>query len=147
MSIIYQTPNFILESHDKPEIDRLDGGHIKISPKFDIEDRTQMTPSQAVEFIRLSILAGRAMKLGLEKQGIMIGRINYQENGNWNPHFHLHLYGRAIDATYQKYGEPITPGHRDIFKSLNEDDIKAIQTVIKELRMLPEFSDEKWRLR
>ncbi len=38
MAIIYETNNFILESHERLEIDRLEGGHMKISPKVDIED-------------------------------------------------------------------------------------------------------------
>ncbi len=40
MAIIYKTENFILESHERPEIDRLEGGHVKISPKENVEDRT-----------------------------------------------------------------------------------------------------------
>ena len=48
MAIIYKTKNFILESHEKPEIDRLEGGHIKISPKKDVEDRSKLTPKQAL---------------------------------------------------------------------------------------------------
>ena len=37
---IYETENFILESHDSPHVSREDWGHIKISPKFEIKDRT-----------------------------------------------------------------------------------------------------------
>ena len=37
MAKIYETKNFIVESHEKPEVDRTEGGHIKISPKKDIQ--------------------------------------------------------------------------------------------------------------
>jgi hypothetical protein len=30
MALIFESKNFIVESHEKPEIDRLEGGHIKI---------------------------------------------------------------------------------------------------------------------
>ena len=35
---IYESKNFIIESHERPEIDRLEGGHIKISPKKNYSD-------------------------------------------------------------------------------------------------------------
>lgn len=98
MSLIFETTNFIVESHEKPEIDRIEGGHIKISPKVEIEDRALLTPEQAIELMRLTIVMGIAMKEGMKRSGVNIGRINYQDNGNWTPHLHIHLYGRAIDA-------------------------------------------------
>lgn len=146
MALIYETPNFILESHERPEIDRLEGGHIKITPKSDVSDRTKLTPKLAIELMRLTIVAGKAMVSGMAKRGVNIGRINYQENGNWSPHLHIHLYGRAMDATIQKYGDPLTPGHREDFKPLTSADISAIRTEMDTLFALPEFSDQSWAL-
>lgn len=146
MSIIYESENFILESHERPEIDRTEGGHIKISPKIRMIDRTELTPKQAIELMRFTIVAGRAMVVGMKKHGVNIGRINYQDNGNWNPHFHIHLYGRAVDATFQKYGDPIISGHRDEFKPLTQDDIIAIRAEIDNLFKKEEFSDSAWGL-
>lgn len=84
MAEIYRTNNFIVESHDKPEVDREDGGHIKISPIIDVTDRTQLSPQLAIELMRLTMVVGLAMTAAMAKVGITIGRINYQENGNWN---------------------------------------------------------------
>jgi len=146
MSIFYETNNFIVESHGKPEIDRLDGGHIKISPKIEIIDRTELNPQQAIELMRLTIVVGKAMVIGMKKQGIDIGRINYQDNGNWNKSLHIHLYGRAINATQQKFGEPIIPGHKDNYLPLNEQDIFYIKEAIEEFFNKEEYSNLSWGL-
>lgn len=105
--IIIETKNFILESHTLPEVSRTDGGHLVINPKTTVEDRTKLDVNQAIELALLTNIAGKAMKEGLREQGIVLGRINYQDNGNWKPELHVHLYGRAMDATYQVYGEPL----------------------------------------
>lgn len=144
MTLIVETKNFILESHDKPEVDRLDGGHIKISPKVHILDRQQLSPDQAKEFVRLSILAGEAMKRAYAKIGITLGRINYQDNGNWNPSFHLHLYGRATNAKYQKYGDPIISGNKPEYSPLSESDIIALQTELRSLLLESPYKDSDW---
>ena len=146
MAFIYETKNFVVESHERPEIDRLEGGHIKISPKIEIEDRTQLTSKQAIELMRLTIITGVAMKKGMKKSGVNIGRINYQDNGNWTPHLHIHLYGRAVDARIQKFGEPIIDGHRDEYKQLNSEDVENIRTEIVNEFKLDKFSDTSWRL-
>ena len=146
MALIYETSNFVLETHDRPEVDRLEGGHMKISAKFEASDRTQFTPEQAVEFIGFSIAAGKAMKAAMARQGVEIGRINYQENGNWNPVFHLHLYGRATTATRQKYGDPIIPGHQSDFQPLNAEDIALIYEEIDRIITQPDFAPTNWKL-
>ncbi len=146
MALIYESENFILESHDNPEIDRLEGGHVKISPKNDVGDRTELTPTQSIELMRFTIVAGRAMVAGMKKRGVNIGRINYQDNGNWTPHLHIHLYCRATDATMQKYGDPIVPGHKDEYHPLNEDDIVATREELDNLFSKEEFSDSRWGL-
>lgn len=133
MAFIYETENFILESHENPEICRLDGGHVKISPKEDFEDRTQLSESLASELMNFTILSGKAMKSAMKKQGIELGRINYQENGNWKPHLHIHLYCRAINAKYQKFGNPVIPGNKPEYLKLTTEDIEIIQKEIKNL--------------
>ena len=66
---------------------------------------------KAIELMRLLIIVGEAMTIVLTKNGIDIGRINYQDNGNWGvfkkegPYKHFHLYGRAKSAVRQKYGQ------------------------------------------
>ena len=131
MAIIYETANFTLETHEKPEVDRLDGGHLKINPKVKVRDRTELKIAQLIELAKLTALAGKAFVKGMAERGIEIGRINYQDNGNWKPELHIHLYGRAIKAKYQKFGDPIIPGHKPEYQPLNDEDIKAIQRQIE----------------
>lgn len=146
MALIYETKHFFLESAEKPEIDREDWWHVKINPKEPIEDRTHLSPKQAIELMRLTVIAGKAMKTGLWERGIDIKRINYQDNGNRRPELHIHLYGRSVDAKIQKFGDPIIPGHREEYQALNEDDIVAIRKECEYLFTLPEFSDTIWWL-
>lgn len=146
MAFIFETSHFIVEAHDNPEVDRLDGGHIKITPKKEYVDRTQLSPLEAIELMRLTMLIGEAMKWGLEKQGIQIGRINYQDNGNWKPSLHIHLYGRALGAQFQKFGNPIIPWHREEYQPLNNQDIFFIQEEIKILLKQKRFSKQYWNI-
>ena len=155
MAEVYQSKNFIVESVDKPMISRNEGGHLIITPKVRISDRTKLSPELAIEFIRLSMIVGEAMTLALNKRGVDVGRINYQDNGNWavfnpqGPHFHLHLYGRAKSATIQKYGEscylpfPET-GFYDLFEPLNEGDVVEIRTQIEELSQRDNYQLKNW---
>ncbi|MCD8483995.1 hypothetical protein LRY65_02930 [Candidatus Woesebacteria bacterium] len=146
MAEIYRTTNFILESHERPEVDRNDGGHIKISPIEDVSDRTQLSPALAIELMRFTMVAGLAFTTAMAQQGITLGRINYQENGNWKPHLHIHLYGRAINAQYQKFGDPIKPGHREEYQPLTIEDCQLIATELEKLFGEEKFSDQQWGL-
>lgn len=87
MALIYETENFILESHEQPEIDRLEGGHVKISPKVSVEDRTQLTPKQAIELMRFTIVTGEAMKRAMRKIGDLVDsrEIRLHCNVQWRP--------------------------------------------------------------
>ncbi len=144
MSIIFESTNFIVTPHPRPEVDRLEGGHIVINPKVKIVDRQELSPSHAKELMRLTILIGEAMKRYYKSLGIELHRVNYQDNGNWRPEQHVHLYGRATNAKYQKAGDPVAPGHKDEYQILNEEDIlglkKEISLIIKESN----YTDTAW---
>ena len=157
MAFIYETNNFIVEAFDKPHVTRTDGGHIKITPKVRVLDRTELSPKLAIGLIRLTMIVGSAMKIALNNRGIDVGRINYQENGNWSvfkpegPYIHIHLYGRAKSAKINKWGDAIFTGHRDTgfydnFEPLNEEDIKEIQKQIKIILQEKKYQDEEWGL-
>ena len=144
MALIYETPNFILETREKPFVDRAEGGHIRIWSKLQISDRTKLTNEQAVEYMKLSMVAGEALTKVMKEQGIDIGIVNYQEMGNWSVFkpegvtMHMHIFGRAKTATVQKYGEAVLlpqreTGFYDKFKPLNEDDIAKIRIEINKL--------------
>jgi len=157
MAIIYKSKNFFVEAVEKPHVDRDDGGHIKIYPKDRLLDRQQLSPKHAIELMRLTIVVGQAMIKVMNEHGVDIGRINYQDNGNWTvfkpegSYLHIHLYGRAKSANIHKYGQACFFPHREEqpeyyenFKSLNEDDVKDIKIEIEKLLKEKKFSDSEW---
>lgn len=146
MVLIYETQNFTLESHESPEIDRLEWWHIKINPKKVVVDRTFLSPKEAIELARFTIIAWKAFVSWMKKRWVNIWRINYQDNWNWKPELHIHLYWRAIDAKIQKYWDPIIPWHKEFFKPLNNEDIQEIRNECEKLFNLEEFSDKNWWL-
>lgn len=121
MSIICETDNFIVIAATLPHVyvSREEGGHIQIKPKVPVHDRTQLSLDLATEYIFLSMVVGEALQSALGRRGINIGLVNYQEMGNWSvfkpegPKMHMHLFGRAIDAAIQKYGEGVLLPHLD----------------------------------
>ncbi|HLD31868.1 MAG TPA: hypothetical protein VJB37_03165 [Patescibacteria group bacterium] len=109
--------------------------------------------------MRLSLVVGQAMTVALPKQGINIGRINYQDNGNWSvfkpegPYLHLHLYGRARNAQQQKFGQALYLPHREeqpkfyeSLQPLNQKDCQAITQEILTLMSQEKFSNKNWGL-
>ena len=140
MTLIYESLNFTISAPNPPHVDRLDGGHIRIDPKTTVEDRTKLSPELAKELMMLTMVVGEAMATVLSRRGIDIGRINYQDNGNWRPEFHIHLYGRAKSAKRQPYGEALAFPPRatanDAFadlQALNIEDIAEIRGEIERL--------------
>lgn len=141
---IYETEHFIVESHDNPHVCRLDWWHIKISPKFEIKDRTELSENKAIELMKLTIIAWKAFKKWMKKSWINLERINYQDNWNWaykkakpSPHLHIHLYWRILswkrplpDALYFPHIE--TWFYKD-FQALTKEDVKNIKNEIKKL--------------
>lgn len=149
--LIYETDNFAILAAEHPHIDRLDGGHIKIVPKVRVRDRTELSLDLAMELMKLTMVMGEAMARGLKKRGIDIGRINYQDNGNWRvfdsdgPYLHIHLYGRAISASIQKYGDAIylpqrESGFYNNLVPLDQEDVEAIKSEIERILNTPKFS-------
>jgi diadenosine tetraphosphate (Ap4A) HIT family hydrolase len=134
---IYENSNFAVVVPEKPFIDRLEGGHVVIKSKIPVRDRTKLTKEQALEYTLLSMFVGEALTMGMQKQGVDIGLVNYQDMGNWSvfkpegPILHMHIFGRATTATVQKYGDAVKLPHRetgfyDTFKPLSSNDIEAI---------------------
>ncbi len=159
MLLIYETKNFIVEQISKPHITRADGSHIRICPKVKVLDRTKLSPELAIEFMRLSMVAGEAMAKVLNEKGIDIGRINYQDNGNWSvfdkagSYFHLHLYGRAKSSKIQKWGEMVSLPERkneswffDKMEPLTEEDAEAIKKEMDNIFKQEKYQDKNWHL-
>ncbi len=141
---IYETENFQIQVAARPFIDRSEGGHIYIFPKVAVRDRTQLSPSLAIEYTKLSMVVGEALKSAMARRGVDIGIVNYQDMGNWGvfkpegPTLHMQIYGRATTATIQKYGDAVQLPHRetdfyDNFRPLDADDVREIRADIEKL--------------
>lgn len=159
MAIIFETKNFIVESHEKPFVSRNDGGHIRIKVKdLSITDRTKLNPEQAIELMRLTMIVGDAFETAMNKRGIPVVKINYQDMGNWaaktntQPFLHVHVFGRSKDAVKQSWPESVYlpdrgTGFYEGFESLNEDDRTEILTQIELVSKENKYSDQAWGLK
>jgi len=156
--IIYETTNFIVEAHPKPFIDRKEGGHIRIKVKdTDISDRTQLDPKKAMELMRLTMMFGEALEKAMNKRGVRVIKINYEELGNWahkrgeKNFLHIHIFGRVEGAQNQPYPEAVylpdrSTGFYDRFKPLNEGDIKEIRKQIELILEEDKYHESNWRI-
>lgn len=148
MTIVYESLHFEIVVPERPHVTRGDGGHLIINPKVAIEDRTKLTRIQAIELVKLTMVAGEAMAAVLTRKGIPIGRINYQDNGNWRHELHVHLYGRSRNATIQPWGTFLQiPPTREAFNArmgnlepLNAEDVADLRAEIERL-----LATEKYR--
>ncbi len=149
MPLIFEAGHFEITTPGQPHVSRSDGGHLIINPKVPLEDRTRLSRDQAFELMKLTMVAGEAMTTVLTRSGIDIGRINYQDNGNWRHELHVHLYGRARGATLQPYGHALAfPPTREAFKAqmgnlepLTADDIAALAAEIIRLLATDKYRD------
>lgn len=149
MPLIFESENFEITTPDHPHVSRGDGGHLIINPRQPVEDRTRLSRNKAIELMKLTMVAGEAMKTVLTQKGIAIGRINYQDNGNWRHELHVHLYGRAHGATIQTYGHPLAlPPTPQAFREqmgalepLGAADIAALQAEIVRLLGTDKYRD------
>jgi len=153
MAIIYETENFIVESHEQPFVSRTDGGHIRIRIKdISITDRTKLEPKQAIELMRLTMIVGEALETAMNKRRIPVVKINYQDMGNWaaktnsKPFLHIHIFGRASNAVKQVWPESVYlpdrgSGFYEGFEQLNEEDNEEILKQIEIISTQDKYSD------
>ena len=148
MALVFESDHFNITAPERPHVSRADGGHLIINPKAPVEDRTHLSREQAIELVKLTMVAGEAMTTVLTARGVPIGRINYQDNGNWRHELHVHLYGRARNATRQPWGTFLQlPATREAFmremgdlEPLSGDDARALRAEIERL-----LASEKYR--
>ncbi len=153
----YETRNFGVFVPKKSHVSREEGGHLCIMYKgqHKCSSRLDLTPSEAKELTRLSMLVGEAMLRGMKKRGVSIAHINYQENGNWpflhheKPVLHLHLYGRTSDSLQQRWGEALyfpdpETSFYDHITPLDHDDVLEIMSELKKLEFTSKYAPEKW---
>ena len=149
MPVVFESKHFVIVAPEHPHVSRRDGGHLIINPRVAVEDRTQLSREQAVELVKLTMVAGEAMKIALTRRGVDIGRINYQDNGNWRHELHVHLYGRARGATIQKWGQPLSfPPTAQAQKALagtleplDAEDVAALKTEMARLLASDKYRD------
>ena len=147
MALVFEAKHFEIVTLAHPHVSRGDGGHLVINPKVAVEDRTRLTREQAIELVKLTMVAGEAMKTVLPARGIDIGRINYQDNGNWRHELHVHLYGRAVSAKRQPYGHALSfPPTREAFmqemaglEGFDAGDIAALSAEIERLLVTDKY--------
>ena len=141
MALIFESRHFEIIAPERPHVTRADGGHVVINPKVAVADRTHLDRERAIELMKLTMVAGEAMTTVLTRKGIEIGRMNYQDNGNWRHELHVHLYGRARNATIQKWGTFLQlPPTRERFNAemgslepLGSEDIAELRAEIERL--------------
>lgn len=154
---IFETKYFTVEPHPKPFVSREEGGHIRIFPKREITDRTKLSPQEATELIRLTMIVGEAMEIAMNNRGVNVVKINYEDLGNWafkrneDPLFHIHIFGRAKNAKHQIFPEAVqlpdrSTGFYDKFKPLDEQDIIEIRKQIELISNLDKYRSENWKL-
>ena len=152
---IYETDNIIVQAPLLPHVSREEGGHIRISTKEGYENRWEMPPVIAIEFMRLTMIVGEAMKIAMNNLEIPVIRINFQDMGNWayktgkKPAFHMILYGRASNAKVQVFPEAVQlpsreTGFYDNFKPLTEEDAKEIRKQIILIQSQDKYKDSNW---
>lgn len=156
--IIYETKNFIVESHEKPFLPRTDGGHIRIRVKDEkITDRTKLDPKTAIELMRLTMVVGEAFEKAMNNLGVPVVKINYQDMGNWawktktQPFLHIHVFGRASNAVKQPWPESVylpdrKTGFYDNFEPLSQADIEEIRKQINIALQEPKYDEKEWGL-
>lgn len=158
MAFIFETENFIVESHDKPLVSREEGGHLRIRIKnTEITDRTKLQPKVAIELMRLTMVIGESLENAMNKLGVPVIKINYQDMGNWayktgkKPYLHVHIFGRSKTAKKQPYPESVylpdrNTGFYDNFEPLNKQDIEEIKKEIERLYKDEKYQDSNWHI-
>ena len=137
---VYEDKYFKVISPESPLNCRDDGGHLIMIKKEKVTDRSDMTYQEAIDFMRISMAAGKAMYevLGIE-------RMNYEDLGNWgvfDPNgakMHLHFFGRAKEQIHQIRGHHISlfpMGHKIYdghLKPFTDEDLQQLRSRIDEI--------------
>ncbi len=137
---IYEDKYFIVVSPQYPLNCREDGGHLVLLKKKTVNDRSELSSQEAIDFMRISMMVGRAMYEILE-----VERINYEDLGNWGidkpvgSSMHLHFFGRAKEQLYQIRGNHLMlypEGHK-IYQGhltpLNEEETTRLKAAVDQI--------------
>ena len=143
---VYDDKYFTVVAPELPLNCREDGGHLILMKKEAVSDRSELSCQEAIDFMRITMIVGRAMYDVLE-----IERMNYEDLGNWGldepggARMHLHFFGRAREQTHQIRGQHMflyPKGHkiyRGHLKPLDDDDLRSLKARIDELAEEPKY--------
>jgi diadenosine tetraphosphate (Ap4A) HIT family hydrolase len=143
---VYDDKYFTVVAPDFPLNSREDGGHLILLKKQSLSDRSDLGCEEAIDFMRITMIVGRAMYdvLGIE-------RMNYEDLGNWSldepggARMHLHFFGRAREQIHQIRGQHIFlyPKDHKIYKGhlepLDAADLQRLRARIAELADEPKY--------
>jgi diadenosine tetraphosphate (Ap4A) HIT family hydrolase len=157
--IVYKTDNFYVQVANLVFVSREEGGHLIIKMTNPVPNRTELTPKLAIEYIRLSMIVGHALKVAMNNQGISVVNVNYQDMGNWawkeypiQPKLHMHIFGRCKSAKKQIFPEAVClpakeTGFYNDNEPLNDEDIAEIQKQIEIVIKTEKYDVINWSLR
>jgi diadenosine tetraphosphate (Ap4A) HIT family hydrolase len=144
MRTIYDDKYFRVVAPEFPLNSREDGGHLILFKKLPVSDRSDLTYQEAIDFMRITMIVGRAMYDVLD-----IERMNYEDLGNWGldepggAKMHLHFFGRAREQIHQIRGQHmfLYPKDHKIYKGhlkpLDDNDLQRLKARIAELASDP----------
>ena len=106
---------------------------------------------------QLTMIVGEALENVMNKQGIPVIKINYQDMGNWawknntKPFLHVHVFGRATNAVKQIWPESMylpdrKTGFYDGFEPLTEKDVELLKEEIEMIFKRDKYQDKEWGL-
>jgi diadenosine tetraphosphate (Ap4A) HIT family hydrolase len=146
MRAVYEDKYFRVVAPEFPLNSREDGGHLILLKKQPVSDRSDLTYQEAIYFMRITMIVGRAMYDVLD-----IERMNYEDLGNWGlddlggAKMHLHFFGRAREQNHQirvqhmflyPKDQKIYKGH---LKPLDDNDLQRLKARIAELASDPKY--------
>jgi diadenosine tetraphosphate (Ap4A) HIT family hydrolase len=147
MRAVYDDKYFRVVAPEFPLNSREDGGHLILFKKLPVSDRSDLTYQEAIDFMRITMIVGRAMYDVLD-----IERMNYEDLGNWGldepggAKMHLHFFGRAREQIHQIRGQHmfLYPKDHKIYKGhlkpLDDSDLRRLKARIAELADDPKYS-------
>jgi diadenosine tetraphosphate (Ap4A) HIT family hydrolase len=138
--VLYDDKYFRVVAPEFPLNSREDGGHLLLLKKLPVSDRSDLSYQEAINFMRITMIVGRAMYDVLD-----IERMNYEDLGNWGldepggARMHLHFFGRAREQIHQIRGQHmfLYPKDHKIYKGhlkpLDDGDLQRLRARIAEL--------------
>jgi diadenosine tetraphosphate (Ap4A) HIT family hydrolase len=138
---VYDDKYFQVVAPEVPLNCRDDGGHLILVKKEAVTDRSDLSLQEAIDFMRITMMVGRAMYDVLD-----VERMNYEDLGNWGidepggAKMHLHFFGRSREQLCQIRGHHMflyPKGHKMYeghLKPLNDGDFTAAKSAYRRTR-------------